>query len=78
MYIAPGPMTYKPQLESFLWDTDKQYSPRCDAAAEHGVPSGAILFAGISPKNEIKKNNTIPDDLYNESTDPTDIDGLIH
>ena len=29
---------------SFLWDIGKQHSPRCDAA-EHGVPSGAILFA---------------------------------
>ena len=31
-------------LNSFLWDIGKQNSPRCDAA-EHGVPSGAILFA---------------------------------
>ena len=31
-------------LASLLWDISKQNSPRCDAA-EHGVPSGAILFA---------------------------------
>ena len=31
-------------LTSFLWDIGKQYSPRYDAA-EHGVPSGVILFA---------------------------------
>ena len=31
-------------LASFLCDIGKQYSPRCDAA-EHGIPSGAILFA---------------------------------
>ena len=32
------------KLVPLLWDIDKQYSPRCDAA-ERGVPSGAILFA---------------------------------
>ena len=31
-------------LASFQWDIGKQYSPRCDAA-EHGIPSGAILCA---------------------------------
>ena len=31
-------------LASFLRDTGKQYSPRCDAA-ECGIPSGAILFS---------------------------------
>ena len=31
-------------LASFLWDIGKQHSPRCDAT-EHGIPSGAILFA---------------------------------
>ena len=38
-------------LASFLWDTGKQYSPRCDAA-ERGVPSEAILFA---QRNVIEK-----------------------
>ena len=31
-------------LLSFMWDIGKKDSPRCDAA-EHGVSSGAILFA---------------------------------
>ena len=31
-------------LASLLWDIGKQNSPRWDAA-EHSVPSGAILFA---------------------------------
>ena len=31
-------------LANFLWDIDKQNSPRCDAA-ERGVASEAILFA---------------------------------
>ena len=38
-------------LASFLWDIDKQNSPRCDAAkrgaAKRGIPSGAILFAYV-------------------------------
>ena len=29
---------------SYLWDTGKQYSPRCDAS-ECSVPSEAFLFA---------------------------------
>ena len=34
-------------LVSFLWDIGNQNSPRCDAA-KRGVPSGAILFAGMN------------------------------
>ena len=33
-------------LVFFLWDIGKQNNPRCDAA-KRGVPSGAILFAGM-------------------------------
>ena len=42
-------------LASLLWDIGKQYSPRCDAA-EHGIPSEAILFAY---RNCIEKWNKI-------------------
>ena len=40
-------------LASFLGDTGKQNSPRCDAA-ERGVPSGAILF---EQRNFIEKRD---------------------
>ena len=53
-------------MASLLWDIDKQYSPRCDAA-ERGVPFGAIVFAQrISSKNEIKIKTT-PDAHKNEN-----------
>ena len=43
-------------LASCLWDISKQYnSPRCDAA-QHGVLSGAIVFA---KRNLIEKRNKI-------------------
>ena len=43
-------------LASLLWDICTQHSPRCDAA-ERGAPSGAILFASKTSKNEIKIQN---------------------
>ena len=56
-------------LASYLWDIGKQYSSGCDAA-EHGVPSGAILFAKkikcpFEKLNKIKK--ITPDSPRNES-----------
>ena len=39
-------------LMSYMWNISKQYKPRCDAA-EHGIKSGAILFAS---RNFIKQH----------------------
>ena len=55
-------------LASLLWDIGKQNSPRWDAAAERGVPSGAILFAKrIFIKNLFKNLKITPDAPKNES-----------
>ena len=50
---------------SFLWDTGKQSSLRCDDAKRGvpswtGVPSGTVLIAILIKKNEIKMKNITP------------------
>ena len=50
-------------LASFLWDIDKQNSPRCDAA-KRGVQSGAILLADMNFIEILNQNEkSLPEPL---------------
>ena len=46
-------------MASFLWDTGKQNSHRCDAV-KSGVASGAILFAFMNFIEKLNRNEKLP------------------
>ena len=58
VFYQSGPLTHI-SLAPFLWDIDKENSPRCDAT-KCGFPSEAILFAYMIFIEKRNRNEKVP------------------